>query len=76
MEEDCTCKLSVPPIKIGERFKYLGIEMLCVGHGISYGYHNDYPCIEYEYVNNMGNIVEGKFKARQFPAIIAENNRE
>lgn len=42
-----------PPIKVGERFIYLGIEMLCTRH---FDFPYEFQVVKAEYVNTMGEI--------------------
>ena len=42
-----------PPVAIGERFKYLGVEMVCCRH-FAYGY--EFQVVVAEYVTKHGEI--------------------
>jgi len=69
--------VELPPVKTGERFKYLGVEMLCVRDWIFGGL--EYPSkrrgIVAQYRNEQGEICEQTFYPCDYAALKAEFGR-
>ena len=62
--------------KIGEKFYYLGIEMLVTGHQDVFfnGYGLAFiPCIKADYINRHGEIKQIQFAYKELNSLIAEN---
>ena len=58
-----------PPVDVGKRFKYLGIEMVCTRH---WDYDTTFPVVVAEYVNKHGEIQHAKFPPCDWLALEAE----
>ena len=58
-----------PPVKIGERFRYLGVEMICSRH---WAFPYDFPVIVAEYVTALGEIKQLTFCPVDWTALKAE----
>lgn len=61
-----------PPIGIGERFKYLGIDMICSRHS---SYPSEHPVIVADYVNKNGVLKQWAFHPCDWVALNAERVR-
>lgn len=64
-----------PPVKVGDKFWYLGVEMLCVAtqkHEYGIGWC---PCVEAEYYYD-GEIYQVVFWWRKFEALKKEIERQ
>lgn len=79
--EACPHKYFVDELKafkdVGEKFNYLGQEMLVLGHKdyrmFAGGYTHIEPKLMCEYVNNNGDIKKKSFHFDMLPILIAEN---
>ena len=62
-----------PPVQVGQRFKYLGVEMLCTRHG-----HFDipFPVVVADYVSNLGKIETSIFYPCDWPSLESELSKE
>ena len=63
---------------IGEKFNYLGVEMIVTHHheislGLNYGI-DLIATLKADYRNNLGEIKSVSFSPGELPALIAENN--
>ena len=61
-----------PPFEVGERFKYIGVEMLCCRH-IHEPY--DFKVVVAEYVTNLGEIKQIVFCPIDWASLEAERVR-
>lgn len=61
-----------PPVAIGERFKYLGVEMVCSRHCF---YPYTFDVVVAEYVNFIGEIKEVVFTPADWDALNSELKR-
>ena len=61
-----------PPVAIGERFKYLGIEMVCARH---WEFDTPFPVVCAEYVNKNGEIKYARFPPCDWSVLEAERVR-
>jgi hypothetical protein len=61
-----------PPVAIGERFKYLGIEMVCSRH---WEWPYECPVVVGEYVTSIGRIERAIFCPVDWIALEAERAR-
>ena len=58
-----------PPVEIGQRFKYLGVQMVCTRHWI---FELNVPVVVADYVDKHGVLREAKFNPIDFDALKAE----
>jgi hypothetical protein len=61
-----------PPVAIGERFKYLGVHMVCSRH---YVFDMPFPVVLAEYVTKRGEIKQITFSPVDWPSLEAERVR-
>ena len=61
-----------PPVAIGERFKYLGVEMVCCRHWI---WPYDFKVVVAEYVTKRGEIKQVVFCPVDWASLEAERVR-
>ena len=62
-----------PPVAIGERFRYLGVEMVCSRHRI---YPYTFTVVVADYVTNTGNIEQAVFCPVDWISLVAELTRK
>lgn len=62
-----------PPVAVGERFKYLGITMVCSRH---WEFPYDFPVVVAEYVNKSGEIKHATFCPTDWRSLKSENKRK
>ena len=63
-----------PPIAVGERFKYLGVDMVCSRH-YDYVLEFPFPVIVAEYLSGHGEIKQVTFYPVDWTALEAERVR-
>lgn len=63
------------PVTTGERFKYLGVDMLCTGEDIIYPGCGSMTCISAEYVDLLGRIQHIHFLPKDFDILKEEIRR-
>mgnify|MGYP001571273219 CR=1 FL=1 len=61
-----------PPVSIGERFKYLGVDMICCRH---FAWPYDCNIVAAEYVTNLGEIKQIVFTPSDWNSLKAELGR-
>lgn len=62
-----------PPVALGARFTYLGVEMLCIGHYFQLPpFGQMVPGIRAEYVDRDGRVVAAGFPASDMDSLRAE----
>jgi len=59
---------------IGEKFNYMGIEMIVESHVDMVKYIGFIPYLTAAYKNNNGELKHAYFKYSELPALIAENS--
>jgi hypothetical protein len=63
---------------VGERFRFLGVDMLVMQDSTVDNYRSIisvYPCLVCRYVDKRGELRDAKFYFRDLPALIAESKR-
>lgn len=58
---------------IGEKFNYIGIEMIVERHSVFFGKSGDIPKLVASYVDKQGRLAKAEFDLCVLPALIAEN---
>ena len=61
-----------PPVTIGERFRYLGVEMICIRLS---EFDYSFPVVIAQYIDTHGRIEEIRFPPCDWPALRAELTR-
>lgn len=61
-----------PPVALGERFKYLGVEMVCCRHWLM---DYDFQVVVAEYVTKRGEIKQVVFSPTDWASLEAERVR-
>lgn len=62
-----------PPVALGQRFTYLGVEMLCIGHCFHIPpFGQVVPGIRAEYVDRDGRVISASFPAMDMESLRAE----
>ncbi len=59
------------PVAIGDRFRYLGLDMLCTGHSMQTTM-GTVPCLKSEYVASDGTVRSAVFVGTDIDALRAE----
>ena len=61
-----------PPVQIGDRFKYLGVDMVCTRHWMP---EYDFSVVAASYVNGAGEVVSVIFPPADWTALEKEVGR-
>ena len=65
-----------PPVKVGDKFTYLGVEMLCTANRAMEPHMGSYPCVVAQYLDSRGILRQEIFLHGKWNAIKKEIERQ